>query len=144
MCFRIDVMIKKIGCVHSTVACELYMYLQTTQLDFSTSSKNCNVWVTMVTTWCLDIGSHFDSVYFHCLVIMEAFSIILSSIQLEWQIFHILKDKILWFSAIVIVTVFWDFPQRFFFFFLFFFFLNAMSESAKISRVGLPTYHIDR
>ena len=51
--------------------------------------------------------------------------------KLEWQIFCFLKGQTLGFSVIVIVTVFWDFAQHFL--------RNAMSESADISRVGIPS-----
>ena len=47
---------------------------------------------------------------------------------LDWQVFGFLEGQILWFFAIVIFTVFWDFTH---------FLRNAMSESAEISRVGL-------
>ena len=57
------------------------------------------------------------------------------SFMVEWQVFHFLKGQILWFPAIVIFTVFWDFTQRFFKE------CNVCKpESAEISRVGLSMH----
>ena len=53
--------------------------------------------------------------------------------KLEWKVFPFLKGPTTQFSATVIFTVFWDFTQRFL--------RNAISESAKISRVCLPISH---